>query len=145
MHRERFLDKWIVLECRLPGRILGYNHLFDETDKDTPLDNLSEGSYDYEGQRLIFESEDFDYWVVNRLTTDLYGPLTEEELLAQLKTLKIPLPVKLKSSYFPYKRHREKGTGNIILFPDSMYTRSIFGRVWPHGKEVEPKIIMDKE
>ena len=145
VHRELFLDKWIVLECRLPGRILGYNHLFDETDRDVPLDNLSEGSYDYEGQRLIFESKDFDFWVINRLTTDLYGPLTEEELVIQLKALDVPLPVELKSSYFPYKRHRIKGTGDIVHFPDSMYTYSIFGRVWPHGKEVEPKIIGDKK
>lgn len=144
VHRERFLDKWIILECRLPGRILGYNHLFDETDKDTPLDNLSEGSYDYEGQRLIFESKDFDFWVINRMTTDLYGPLNEKELLAQLKALEIPLPVELKSSYFPYKRHRIKGTGDIVHFPDSMYTRYLFWRVWPHGKGVEPKIIGNK-
>lgn len=143
VHRELFLDKWIILECRLPGRILGYSHLFDDTDRDTPLDDLSEGSYTYEGQRLIFESKNFDYWVINRLTTDLYGPFTEEELVTQLKTLEITLPVKLKSSYFPYKRHREKGTGKIISFPDSMYTYSIFGRVWPHGKEVEPKTIED--
>lgn len=141
VHRECFLDKWIILECRLPGRILGYFHLFDDTYRDMPLDNLSEGSYTYEGQRLIFESKDFDYWVVNRMTTDLYGPLTEKELLAQLKALDVPLPVELKSSYFPYKRHREKGTGNIIDFPNYMYTRCLFWRVWPHGQEVEPKKI----
>lgn len=143
VHRELFLDKWIILECRLPGRILGYSHLFDEEYKDWPLDNLIERSYTYEGQRLIFESEDFDFWVINRLTTDLYGPLTEKELVTQLKKLEIPLPVELKSSYFPYKKHRDK-TGSIISFPDSMYTHFLIFRYWPHGEKVKPKMIGEK-
>ena len=141
VHRELFLDKWIILECRLPGRILGYSHLFDEEYRNMPLDDLWEGSYTYEGQRLIFESEDFDFWVINRLTTDLYGPLTEKELVTQLKKLEIPLPVELKSSYFPYKRHREKETRIPISFPDSMYTNFLFFRYWPHGEKVKPKKI----
>lgn len=139
IHRECFLDKWIILECRLPGRILGYTHLFDETYRNVPIDELHLGSYTYKGQRLIFESNDFDYWIINRLTTDLYGPLTENELIMQLKELRVPLPVKLKSSYFPYRKHQRNG--EILPFPDSLYKKGLFWRHFPEGEKVETKIV----
>ena len=139
IHRECFMDRWIILECRLPGRILGYTHLFDEAYRKIPIDNLCERSYTYEGQRLIFESDNFDYWVINRMTTDLYGPLTEKELVKQLKILNVPLPVKLKSSSFPYQKNYKDG--RFIEFPDSLYSHGILGRHFPHGKKVKSKII----
>jgi len=139
VHRECFLDNWIILECRLPGRILGYTHLFDESYREIPIDKLYLGSYTYEGQRLIFESEDFDYWIINRLTTDLFGPLTEKQLVKYLNELKIPLPVELKSSYFPYSKHQKNG--ETLPFPDSLYKKSFFFRYFPAGEEVKTKVI----
>ena len=144
VHRECFLDKWIILECRLPGRILGYSYLFDESYRGIPIDNLYEGSYTFEGQKLIFESKDFDYWVINRLTTDLYGPLTEKQLIKQIKALEIPLPVKLESSYFPYRKHLFNG--EILPLPDSLYDNpKAFTREYPHGDKVRAKVIVEKK
>ena len=139
VHRECFLDNWIILECRLPGRILGYAHLFDEAYRSVPIDKLHLGSYTFKGQRLIFESKDFDYWIINRLTTDLYGPLTEKELIKQLKELRVPLPIKLKSSYFPYRKHYKDG--KTLPFPDTLYKKGFFGRYFPEGEKVETKVI----
>ena len=140
VHRECFLDNWIILECRLPGRILGYTHLFDESYREIPIDKLYLGSYTYEGQRLIFESEDFDYWIINRLATDLFGPLTEKQLVKYLSELRMPLPVELKSSYFPYSKHQKNG--ETLPFPDSLYKKSFFFRYFPAGEKVKPKEVL---
>lgn len=139
IHRECFLDEWVILECRLPGRILGYNYLFDEAYRGVPLDELDMSLYTYEGQRQIFESDDFDYWLINRMTTDLYGPLSEENLVDRMKELEVPLPVTLKSMYFSYEQNHKDG--EYIPFPDSMYTHFLILRFYPHGEKAKPKEI----
>jgi len=139
IHRECFLDEWIILECRLPGRILGYNYLFDETYRGVPLDELDMSLYTYVGQRQIFESVDFDYWLIHRTSTDLYGPLSEENLVDRMRALGVSLPVTLKSTYFSYEQNHKDG--EHIRFPDSMYTHFLILRFVPHADEARPKEI----
>ena len=144
VHRECFLARWIILECRLPGRILGYSHLYDESYNDIPIDDLGLASYTFEGQKRIFKSKNFDYWIINRLSTDLYGPFTVKQLVKQLKQLNIPLPVRLESSYFPYRKHY--ANGETYPFPDSLYDNpKAFSREYPHGDKVNAKIIVEKK
>ena len=145
IHRECFMDKWIIIECRLPGRILGYSYLCDKAWREKPVDNLKLENYTYEGQKRIFKSKNFDYWIINRLSTDLYGPFTVKQLVKQLKQLKIPLPVRLESSRFCYALERLKN-GDINPFPDSLYDYPKAPiREYPHGDKVNAKIIVEKK
>ena len=145
IHRECFMDKWIIIECRLPGRILGYSYLCDKAWRETPVDKLTLENYTYEGQTRIFKSNNFDYWVINRLTTDFYGPLTVKQLVKQLKELKIPFPVKLESSRSCYALER-LNNGDFNNFPDSLYDNpKAFTRECPHGDKVRAKVIVEKK
>ena len=134
------------METKLPGEILGKKHISDFNDigDDTLLYDLA--YYTYEGQEKVFESELSHFWIANSSTTDLYGPLTEEELVVQLEQLGVRLPIKLKNPYDRYvypKKH--------IVFIDTISYEVNWDSVpsfqipkhfsWPFWNVRKPKII----
>lgn len=102
VQRIHYSKRWLVLEVKNVGQILGYQYLAKEEYKKSPLDSLSIGCYTYEGQRIFFDAPFSHFWIASRTTTNLYGPLTEVELQTQLKRLNIPLPLTMEGKYDRY-------------------------------------------
>jgi hypothetical protein len=146
IHRECKVKGFYVMETKLPGESLGKKYISDFKDigKDTLLYDLA--YYTYEGQEKVFESELSHFWIANSSTTDLYGPLTEEELVVQLEQLGVRLPIKLKNPYDRYvypKRHDVYiDSISYVVNMDSVppfYTPKHFS--WPFWNVRKPKII----
>lgn len=108
--RWRKTGDWIVVECKVPGEIMehdclaGYGVAVNRTDTCPPI-RLALEDYSYKGQTAVFESKMVHYWIAGRKTADLYGPLTEQELVVQAKILGIRLPIKLDGNYDRYVRN----------------------------------------
>lgn len=102
VQRVHYGKKWLVLETKNVSLILGRDYLAREEYKSSPIDSLLLGCYTYRGQRVLFDSDAPHYWMANRQTTDIYGPLTESELRTRLKRLRIPLPLILEGEYDRY-------------------------------------------
>ena len=128
-------DSCYVFETVFPGKVLGRSFIVDEACDSDCSDYYSLNVYSYEGQKKVFESKQFHYWIINRFTTDWYGPLTEQELTLQLKELGIPLPLTLKNIHSPYVMpNMVNGDFADIPVPKHfMY--------WPHDKKHGDKII----
>lgn len=102
IQRVHYGKKWLVIEVKDIFRTLGYQHLAGEEYKKYNRDCLNLSCYTYEGQRIFFDSDSSDFWIVNRYVTHMYGPLTEAELRTQLKRLHISLPLTLEGMYDRY-------------------------------------------
>ena len=135
VQRECEIEKWLILECKLPGEILSHSFLADTAyEAENPM-SFSMYMYTYEGQERIFESDLSHFWIISLHTTDMYGPLTEKELAAQLTQLGIALPVILKQRYSPYVRPG-MSDGSFADIPEPKHF--IY---WPHDKKRKPKVI----
>ena len=134
--RHCTLKKWIVMECKIPGEILGHDHLSElalEQGYDTlPAYRLSMSQYTYTGQEIVFASNRVHYWIASRKTADLYGPCSEKELVRQMKGLGIPLPIELDGNYDRYTRNDTDEQK-----PTEYY--------YPHHKARPNKVIMEKQ
>ena len=134
--RHCTLKKWIVMECKIPGEILGHDHLSElalEQGYDTlPAYRLPMSAYTYTGQKIVFESNQVHYWIASRKTADLYGPCSEKELIRQMKGLGIPLPIELDGNYDRYTRNDTDEQK-----PTEYY--------YPHHKARPNKVIMEKQ
>ena len=134
--RHCTLKKWIVMECKIPGEILGHDHLSElalEQGYDTlPAYRLPMSAYTYTGQKIVFESNQVHYWIASRKTADLYGPCSEKELIRQMKDLGIPLPIELDGNYDRYTRNDTDEQK-----PTEYY--------YPHHKARPNKVIMEKQ
>ena len=134
--RDYTSKKWIVMECKIPGEILGHDHLSElalEQGYDTlPAYRLPMSAYTYTGQKIVFESNQVHYWIASRKTADLYGPCSEKELIRQMKGLGIPLPIELDGNYDRYTRNDTDEQK-----PTEYY--------YPHHKARPNKVIMEKQ
>ena len=134
--RHCTLKKWIVMECKIPGEILGHDHLSElalEQGYDTlPAYRLPMSAYTYTGQKIVFESNQVHYWIASRKTADLYGPCSEKELIRQMKGLDISLPIELDGNYDRYTRNDTDEQK-----PTEYY--------YPHHKARPNKVIMEKQ
>ena len=134
--RDYTSKKWIVMECKIPGEILGHDHLSElalEQGYDTlPAYRLPMHAYTYTGQKIVFESNQVHYWIASRKTADLYGPCSEKELIRQMKGLGIPLPIELDGNYDRYTRNDTDEQK-----PTEYY--------YPHHKARPNKVIMEKQ
>ncbi|MCR4921727.1 MAG: hypothetical protein K5945_08500 [Bacteroidaceae bacterium] len=150
IHRMREIKHLIVMETKLPGEILGHMYLsIEENQKEDSL-AYSLSDYTYEGQEKVFESEMSHYWIANKRTTDLYGPMTEKELALTLERSGIRLPLKLKNPYdrYVYPKQREI---NLNDYPDSVRDSVIASLPpfphppkrfsWPHWNVRKKKVI----
>ena len=136
IRRRCKMDSCIVLETVFPGKVLGRSYLVDENLESDYSDYYPLRAYSYEGQKKIFESRQFHYWILKRFTTDWYGPMTEQELTLQLKDMGIPLPLTLKDLNSPYVMPcMANGHRADIPLP----TKHI--RSWPRDKTLGDKII----
>lgn len=96
--------EWLVLECKIPGEINGDHYLANQEYRQSGKKTIFHAmwNYTYEGQERVFNSHITHYWIANRHTPDLYGPYTKNQLKRQLKSLSIPLPIKLNGLYDRY-------------------------------------------
>ena len=93
---------WMVLESKIPGRILGHEHLVNDKDKTRDTLSLLMGEYTYAGQERVFTSRKVDYWIASQKSSDLFGPMTRNELKEQMRQLNIPIPMVLDGPYDRY-------------------------------------------
>lgn len=94
---------WLVMECKLPGKILGHSKLADkEQEKNLYILDLTMNNYLYEGQEKVFKSSVVNYWIANIHTNDLYGPFNIKNLKPQLLHLGISLPLQLEGQHDQY-------------------------------------------
>ena len=93
---------WLIIESKVPGKILGREHLANEKIPECDVYMLFMGHYTYIGQKKVFESRKVDYWIANQHSYDIFGPLTKKQLKVQMQKLKIPLPMKLDGYYDRY-------------------------------------------
>ena len=126
--RAKRLKDWLIIENRLPGKINGYNNLANEECRRCDIFSLTMSDYNYDGQKKVFESHSSYYWIANKHTTDIFGPLTKSELKSQIQKLGIPLPIKLEGLYDRYSYCRDSD-GNILPEPKAFR--------WPHHQSRE--------
>ncbi len=136
IHRKWESDLWFVMESKRPGEILGYSYIVDDAYKNRNPLNLVMMNYSYEGQEKVFESQNSYFWIIQRHTTDIYGPLTEEQLVAQLKTLDIQFPINLRAIYNRYVMPRINDSERS--FADLPKPKHFY---WPRHKKTKDKVI----
>ena len=123
---------WMVLESKVPGRILGHEYLVDNKDKTRDTLSLLMAEYTYAGQERVFASRKVDYWIASRNSYDLFGPMTRKELKEQMRQLKISIPMVLDGLYDRYVRTHDS-THRVDNTPKEFY--------WPHHRKRKDVII----
>ena len=115
--------KWLVVESKQPWKCLGYSCLADTNFLRIPKERLTLMDYTYEGQRLVFEWENSDFWIASRTTKDIWGPLTEEDVGIVAKQLGIKTPITLKGYYdrYVYSRIDDEDGSIVHPFPKEFY------------------------
>lgn len=127
----RDYGKWILLENKYIKDIVGLEDLCDSTEYYD--DRILQGSCTYEGQEKVFNSSIADYWIVNRYTTDFYGPFNMDEMKAQMHELGIPLPMKLDGMYDRYVYARDANGEFSDIFPKHFF--------WPRHRSRKGTVI----
>ena len=147
IHRMREVKNLIVMETKLPGEILGNRYFSDYMNPRGDSLQYTLDYYTYKGQEKVFESEVSHFWIANKRTTDLYGPMTEKELALTLERSGIRLPLKLKNPYDRYVYPRSHtvyidsvsfqfNTDSLKPFPRPPRQFS-----WPHWNVRKKKVI----
>ena len=143
----REVKNLIVMETKLPGEILGNRYFSDYMNPRGDSLQYTLDYYTYKGQEKVFESEVSHFWIANKRTTDLYGPMTEKELALTLERSGIRLPLKLKNPYDRYVYPRSHtvyidsvsfqfNTDSLQPFPRPPRQFS-----WPHWNVRKKKVI----
>ena len=125
---------WLVLESKVPGKILGHEYLAQDKYKEYDTLSLQMYAYSYAGQERIFATRKVDYWIASQHTYDIFGPMTRKELKAQLQELHIPLPLKLDGIYDRY----------VHVFPEDSLSpapKTPKAFYWPNHREREDVVI----
>lgn len=129
---EKSSGNWLVVQSKKPGLILGYDYLSDKERFGCDKLSLYMWDYSYEGQEKVFASDNVYYWIASRNTTDIYGPLTLDEIKAQMRDLGVPLPFKLDGRYDRYTYCRDSN-GNILPQPKAFR--------WPNHRKRDGTLI----
>lgn len=115
---------WLVIESKVPGKILGHECLACDDYNALDTFSLSMTYYTFAGQERVFASEEVDYWIASLRSYDIFGPLTRQELKKQMQKLHIPLPMKLDGYYDRYVYLL--GRVDTTPTPEAFY--------WPHHR-----------
>lgn len=127
----KYYDKWILLEVKNFRDIVGLEDLCDSTGYYG--DYIRQQNCTYEGQEKVFNSSIANYWIVNRYTTDFYGPFNMDEMKVQMHELGIPLPMKLDDSYDRYVYARDANGEFSDVRPKHFY--------WPRHRRRKGTVI----
>lgn len=122
------LEKWLILETKIPSMILDSTYLVNDSIVSAYL-----GEFSYEGQAKVFDSKLSQFYIVNKYAPELYGPLNENEVKQQCRDLQIALPVTLEGRYDRYVVTHKTINGRLEKKPNTFS--------WPNWHMRENKVI----
>ena len=128
IQRVARLEKWLVLETKQPDMILDSTFVVNDSKTSGSL-----GDFSYEGQAKVFDSDLSQFWIVNKYTPDLYGPMNENEVKQQCRNLQIDLPITLEGRYDRYVETHKEIDGRMEERP------KVFN--WPNWNTREDKML----
>ena len=122
------LEKWLILETKIPSMILDSTYLVNDSIVSAYL-----GEFSYEGQAKVFDSKLSQFYIVNKYAPELYGPMNENEVKQQCQDLQIALPVTLEGRYDRYVVTHKTINGRLEKKPNTFS--------WPNWHMRENKVI----